>query len=156
MSESFLNIIKEYAHEEYPFAGLADLFWTVRSMFLPLLYLIGQPIPQADLYHSISTGYAGVLGALGSIKYNKPYIVTEHGIYTREREEEILFSDWINPFFKSHWIAMFNMYAKFAYTSAHQVTSLFDRASIIQQDLGCPVEKCEVIGNGIVKGGNDV
>jgi len=149
LSEEFLKILKDYVHEDFPFAGFSSLFWTVRSMFLPLLYLISQPMPEADLYHSASTGYAGVLGALGSIKYNKPYVVTEHGIYTREREEEILRSDWITSHFKDIWISMFFMFARLAYKQAHCVTSLYRRASLIQQDLGCAPEKCLVIRNGL-------
>ena len=149
LSEEFLDILKEYAREEFPYAGFKDLFWTVRSMFLPLLYLIGQPMPEADLYHSPSTGYAGVLAALGSMKYNKPFVLTEHGIYTREREEELLRSDWISSPFKDYWISMFFMFSRFAYERAQRVTSLYHRASLMQQDLGCPPEKSDVVRNGL-------
>jgi len=149
MSEPFLEIIKEFCAEQFPFAGFTDLFWTIRSMFLPLLYLASQPMPEADLYHSCSTGYAGALGAFASIAFNKPYVVTEHGIYTREREEEILRADWVPPVFKELWISMFYMFSRFAYRKAHYVTSLFQHAAIIQQDLGCPADKIRVIGNGI-------
>lgn len=149
LSEEFLTILKEYAREKFPYAGFKDLFWTVRSMFLPLLYLIGQPMPEADLYHSPSTGYAGVLAALGSMRYNKPFVLTEHGIYTREREEELLRSDWIIPPFKDYWISVFFMFSRFAYKQAHRVTSLYHHASLMQQELGCPPEKSDVIRNGL-------
>ena len=149
LSEEFLNILKEFIRERFPFASFADLFWTVRSMFLPLLFLIGQSMPEADLYHSPSTGYAGALAAMASMKYNKPFVLTEHGIYTREREEEILRSDWVISHFKDYWISMFFMFARFAYQRAHRVTSLYRRASLIQQELGCPEEKCDVVRNGL-------
>lgn len=149
LSEEFLKILKGYAKEDYPFAGYKDLFWTIRSMFLPLLYLIGQPMPEADIYHSPSTGYAGVLAALASIKYNKPLVLTEHGIYTREREEEILRSDWVKSYFKDLWISMFFMFARLAYTRAHRVTSLYRRASLVQQELGCAPQKCDIVPNGL-------
>lgn len=148
-SEDFLTILKEFCNEEFSFVGFADLYWTIRSMFLPLLFLIGQPMPEADLYHSISTGYAGILGGLGAMIYNKPYVLTEHGIYTREREEEILRADWVVPYFKELWISMFYMYSRFAYTQANRITSLFEHASLTQQDLGCHASKCDVVGNGI-------
>jgi len=122
MSEPFLEIIKELCRDQFPFAGFTDLFWTVRSMFLPLLYLASQPMPKADLYHSCSTGYAGALGAFAAIAFDKPYVVTEHGIYTREREEEILRADWVAPIFKELWISMFYMFSRFAYRKAHCVT----------------------------------
>jgi len=150
MSEDFLTILKDFAIQEYPFVGFLDLFWTVRSMFLPLLYLMTRPIAEADLYHSLSTGYGGALGSLASIKYNKPFVLSEHGIYTREREEEILLSEWVSPHLKQLWISMFQMYSRFCYHTAHRVTSLFGRASKIQQEMGCPPDKCDVVGNGIL------
>ncbi len=149
MSEDFLKILEDFALEQYPFVSFTDLFWTVRSMYLPILSLIGSEIPEADMYHSLSTGYAGVLGALSAIKHNKPYVLTEHGIYTREREEEILRADWVIPYFKELWISMFYMFSRFAYQTAHQVTSLFKRASLVQQEMGCALEKCTVVNNGI-------
>jgi len=146
---AFLDIIKSYALAELPAASFLDLFWTIRSMFLPLFYLIMQPIAKADLYHSLSTGYAGVLASLGAMKYNSPFVLSEHGLYTREREEEILMSEWMDPYFRSQWTAMFKMYSRLAYRTANRVTSLYGEASKIQQSLGCLPEKCEVIGNGI-------
>ena len=85
LSNDFLDMLKDLSKTEFQYAGFKDLFWTIRSMFLPLLYIMGQRIPKADLYHSPSTGYAGVMGALASMKFDKPFVVTEHGIYTRER-----------------------------------------------------------------------
>ena len=55
------------------------------------------PPPEADVYHSISTGYGGILATLGSLTYDKPLFLTEHGIYTREREEELLRAKWVLP-----------------------------------------------------------
>lgn len=149
ISETFLKLLKELCREEFQFAGFKDLFWTIRSMYLPLMYLMGQPFPEADLYHSPSTGYAGVLAGLASMRHNKPFVLTEHGIYTREREEELLRSDWIIPYFKELWISTFYMFSRFVYQQAHRVTSLYRDASFLQHELGCPKEKCDVIGNGL-------
>lgn len=149
MSEDFLDVLKVFCRDEYPYAGFLDLFWTIRSMFVPLFHLIGHSMPEADIYHSVSTGYAGVLGAMGSLKYGSPMVLTEHGIYTREREEEILRSDWVVPYFKSLWVAMFYMFSRLAYQQAAYVTTLYSHASQIQQEIGCPPEKCTIIGNGV-------
>jgi len=149
LKEDFLALLQEICAEEYPHVGFTDYFWTIRSMFLPLLYLIGGEMPRADVYHSVSAGYAGVLGALASGWYKKPYILTEHGIYTREREEEILRTDWVPPHFKDLWINMFYMFTRCAYEAADCVSSLFHRASLIQQEIGCDLEKCAVICNGV-------
>ncbi len=145
----FLAILQEICRDDHPFIGFSDYFWTIRSMFLPLLYLLGGPVPQADLYFSVSAGYAGVLGAMASSYHKKPYVLTEHGIYTREREEEIIRTDWVPQHFKDLWINMFYMFTRCAYSYADQVTALFARASLIQQEIGCDRRKCRVIQNGV-------
>ena len=44
---------------------------------------------------------------------------------------------------------MFYMYTRCAYQHACRVTSLFHRASLIQQEIGCAADKCRVIPNGV-------
>ena len=149
MSEPFLDIIVEMCRERYPYVSFAELFHTLRSMLLPMLYLMRQKIPEADVYHSTATGYGGLLGAMAGRLKNRPFIVTEHGIYTREREEEILRSGWVKPYFKQHWISLFYMLAHCAYDNALRVTSLFPRSGNIQAELGCERSKLRVILNGI-------
>lgn len=149
MSMQFLNLLKNMCREKHKFTSFSDLFYTIRSMFLPALYMLSQDVPEADIYHATATGYSGLLGSLATWRYKKPYMLTEHGIYTREREEEILRSNWVQPSFKDMWIDMFYMFSRCAYDHADQVTSLFNRASNIQKDIGCSPEKCIVIGNGI-------
>lgn len=149
MGEEFLEILLEMCREKYPFVSFAELFHTVRSMLVPMLFLMGQDVPQADVYHATSTGYGGLLGAMGGWSSNRPFIVTEHGIYTREREEEILRAKWVPPYFKQQWISLFHMLSQCAYDNAVTVTSLFPRAAETQIELGCPPYKCRVIRNGI-------
>lgn len=149
MSEVFLDIMEELSAGDFPYVGFTEYFYCIRSMFLPLLYLLGSEIPEADIYYSVSAGYAGVLGAMASVRTGKPFLLTEHGIYTREREEEILRTNWVAPHFKNLWIRMFYMYTRCAYHYAFRVTSLFHRASLIQQEIGCSADRCRVIPNGV-------
>jgi len=148
-SETFLNLLNDLCMSRYLYAPFSEVFYTVRSMVLPLLHILTQPVPEADVYHSIATGYCGIMGSVGTTKYKKPLIITEHGIYTREREEEILRSRWTVPNLKDLWIDFFNMLSFCAYKYATFVTSLFVHASETQVNLGCPEEKTSVINNGI-------
>ncbi len=148
-SVDFLNLLGDISLKDYPYVGFTDYLWTVRSMFLPLLYLMGETPPQADLYYSVSAGYAGVLGVMAASRNNRPFMLTEHGIYTREREEEILRTNWVPPHFKDLWINMFYMFTRCAYRYATRVTSLYYQSSLIQQEIGCSAEKCVVIPNGV-------
>ena len=149
MSETFLGILLDICESSYPYVPFAEFFHSIRSMFLPILYLLGTKVPRADVYHATSTGYGGLLAALGAWRYQKPCIITEHGIYTREREEEILRARWIPPQFRQQWINMFYMLSHCAYERANCVTALFGRYSKIQEELGCPPFKQKVIENGI-------
>ena len=149
LDPSFLQILKAVCENEYSHLPFTDFFWTIRSMFLPILYLIHNEMPEADLYHSCSCGYAGMLAAAASKYYDKPYMLTEHGIYTREREEEILRAGWVAPMIKPLWIEMFYMFTRCAYRSADVVTSLFEYAGGAQREIGCDRKKQLVIPNGV-------
>ena len=75
--------------------------------------------------------------------------MTEHGIYTREREEEIIRADWVVPSFKDRWIRFFYLLSEEIYRRAFRVTSLFHNARKTQVYMGCDADKCLVIPNGI-------
>lgn len=148
-SEEFLNMLTEICKEQYPYIAFADAFHTMRSMLLPALYLLGTKVPKADVYHAISTGYGGLLATLGSICNHTPLLLSEHGIYTREREEEIIRAKWVVPSFKKQWIRFFYMLSDVIYQRADRVTSLFTNAMHTQIEIGCTADRCQVIANGI-------
>ena len=124
-------------------------FWTVRSMLLPVINLMQQELPSADIYHSVSTGYAGLMASIAKAKTSKPFILTEHGIYAREREEEILKADWIDEDYRKLWIDFFYFISTCAYENADKIVSLFEQSRFIQLQLGAQMEKTMVVPNGI-------
>ena len=148
-SESFLKTMTETCQRDFPFIAFSDAFHSTRSRLLSVLYLMGTQIPKADCYHTICTGYGGLLAAMGAYIHKKPLLLTEHGIYTREREEEIIRAKWVARAFKPHWINFFYMLSHLTYSRAFRVTALFTRAMQTQIDVGCDPEKCRVIENGI-------
>ena len=148
-SESFLEILTETCQKDFPYIAFSDTFHSVRSRLLPVLYLMGGKIPEADCYHAICTGYGGLLASMAAYIKKKPMLLTEHGIYTREREEEIIRAKWVARAFKPHWIAFFYMLSDLTYSRAFRSTSLFTRAMHTQIDMGCDASKCRVIENGI-------
>jgi len=147
--ELFLNLLIKICEDKCPHLPFSDVYYTIRSMILPLLHVLTCKVPEADIYHSIATGYSGILGVNGVVTYNKPLIISEHGIYTREREEEILRAKWTENYLKDIWINFFYMLSRCAYEYSSRVTSLFNAARDIQINLGCPEEKTTVIANGV-------
>ena len=149
LSKSFFDIMIKVYSDMYSQISFMDYFWNVRSIVMTLFNILKQPLPRADIYHSVSAGYAGVIGALCKYKYNKPYLLTEHGMYTREREEEIIKSTWVKNYFKDMWIDMFYSFSKCAYNSADLVISLYSRNRNIQLEMGCDPEKTMIVPNGV-------
>ena len=149
MSSDFFDIIQRVYVDKYSYLPFTDFFWTMRSMLLPLFYMLYQPLPEADVYHSVATGYCGIIGSFASKIKKKPFLITEHGIYSRERETEIVKCGWAKGDFKSVWIRYFYNIAKMAYASATKVMTLFEQNAIIEQELGCDPDKIQIIPNGI-------
>ena len=149
MGEDFLRAVIECYRLKYSQVVFSDFLWTMRSIYLPLFIILKADIPKADLYHCVATGYAGVLGSMAKYLYGCELLISEHGIYTREREEEIIKASWVAGVYKNIWIEQFKKMSLLAYDQADIVTSLYARARQLQLELGCPAEKTRVTPNGI-------
>lgn len=149
LSRSFFDLVSRICLENYPRLAFSEIYWTIHSMYQLVFALLLRRWPQADIYHAVSTGYAGVIGAVAAYEQEGLMLLTEHGIYTREREEEIIKADWVRGYLKNIWIDYFTALSRCAYQSADHVISLFERNRGLQEELGCPADKTWVIHNGI-------
>lgn len=149
MGEDFLNAVTDCYYLKYSQIVFSDFLWTMRSMYLPLFYTLKMKLPEADLYHCVATGYAGVLGSMAKHIYGSRFMVSEHGIYTREREEELIKAKWVSGIYKNIWIEQFRKMSRLAYERGDLITSLYEHARELQIELGCPAEKTMVTPNGI-------
>lgn len=142
--------------------SLIDFFWTWRFTHLPLLSLLAIDIPKASVYHSASTGYAGLLACLAKIQHGGRLLLTEHGLYAKERKIEISQSNWVYDerevnyratnnmgFFRQWWIDMFLIMSKIAYQGCDEITTLYKGNYDMQIEHGCPEYKLSIIPNGI-------
>lgn len=149
MGKDFFLMAKELYQRKYENITFSDFVWSLRSMYLPLLLCLKTPLPQADLYHCVATGYAGVLGSMAKTIYGSSLLISEHGIYSREREEDIIKASWVEGVYKNVWIEHFKKMSTCAYQHADKVTALFEYAKNLQIELGCPAHKTLVTPNGI-------
>ena len=149
MGEDFYHAVLDAYNLQSPDIVFSDFLWTMRSMYLPLFFCLTTEIPEADVYHAVATGYAGVLGSMGKYFHSGQLILSEHGIYTREREEELIKAEWVQKVYKKIWIQQFRKMSKVAYERADIVTSLYQHAQELQIELGCPKKKTIVTPNGI-------
>ncbi len=149
MGKDFFRAATECYREQYSQIVFSDFLWTMRSIYMPLFFALQTKVPKADLYHCVATGYAGVLGSMGKFFHKGKLLISEHGIYTREREEELIKAKWVGGIYKNIWIDQFKKMSKLAYQNADIVTSLYEHARELQLELGCLPEKTRVTPNGI-------
>lgn len=144
--------------------SFVDYFWTVRNMHSPIWQLasIAATLIPARFYHTVSTGYAGFLGGLLHHHTGRPLLLSEHGIYTKERRIDIFNNDWIQDnrnalqrdptevsYFRDLWIRFFETIGRFCYDAADRIVSLYEGVRQRQISDGALPEKLTVVPNGI-------
>ncbi|MDZ7374623.1 MAG: GT4 family glycosyltransferase PelF [candidate division KSB1 bacterium] len=130
----------------HPFS---EYYWGWYATHVPMLKLLEEPVPQADVYHATCTGYAGFLASLAKLRTGRPMLLTEHGIYVREREIEIYSGETVKGYQKQMWSNLFRSLARICYDQADLIISLSERNRNHQLSLGAAPEKTRVIPNGI-------
>lgn len=163
-SERSWEFINKIYMKNCPDVPFVDYFWTLRNIHKPIWILaeIVEKLPKTKIFHSPSTGYAGFLGALASYNTERPFILTEHGIYTRERKIDMLSADWIEykkpsllqqpeeyNYIKRMWVNFFDKIGVFCYQRSNHVLSLFSGAQKIQINFGADANRTMVIPNGV-------
>jgi polysaccharide biosynthesis protein PelF len=144
--------------------SFVDYFWTVRIMHGPIwtMLKIADSLIPANCYHTISTGYAGFLGAMLRHKTGKPLLLSEHGIYTKERKIDLYQSSWIRDnrshfekdpgqlgYFREMWIRQFEHLGKLCYQAADKIIALYETNRLRQITDGAPAERTMNVANGI-------
>ncbi len=148
-TKKFWDILIEIYERFFEKEGFSNYYWTIKNMLLPIVNSF-QFIPKGfDVLHTITTGYASLSALSGKILYKTPMIITEHGIYHREREKEILASKVIPEIYKKMWIGLFKLISAIGYASADYITTLFKKNQLFQLELNADKEKMLVIPNGI-------
>tara|TARA_R110002072_G_scaffold25443_2_gene84973 strand:+ start:32954 stop:34453 length:1500 start_codon:yes stop_codon:yes gene_type:complete len=143
-------------------ASFVDYYWNWVSMHDPMLQVLATELPDAHCYHTISTGYAGLLAAAAGHRTGRPVLLTEHGIYTKERRIEIHSAEWIAdpeqedvlpateaPVFRQMWNRQFDTYSRACYSRADRIVTLYEGNRMEQIQGGADPERASVIPNGI-------
>jgi glycosyltransferase involved in cell wall biosynthesis len=163
-SETSWHYIAEAYRSHCTDPSFVDYFWTVRIMHTPIWTLakIGKGLIPARAYHSISTGYAGFLGALLKQQTGRPLILSEHGIYTKERKIDLFQSEWIQDnrgvfekdasqlsYFRDLWIRFFEALGRMCYEASDDIVALYETNRLRQIHDGAEAKRTRNIPNGI-------
>ncbi|HEY7039069.1 MAG TPA: GT4 family glycosyltransferase PelF [Methylomirabilota bacterium] len=156
------QIVRRLYEERAPDISFLDYFWTWRFTHLPIFRLLHAEVPEAAVYHTVSTGWAGFVAATQRLRRGRPMLLTEHGIYSRERRMEIDQADWIYvqrqapmtlsagpAYFKELWARLFDRLSRIAYAHADQIVTIFEGNRQAQIRDGADPAKTLVVPNGV-------
>jgi glycosyltransferase involved in cell wall biosynthesis len=145
-----------------PNASFHHYFWAMRVLLGGLLAVLTAPLPRARAYHTISTGFAGLLAARASRQTGRPAFVTEHGIYLLERQIEVMMAEWIGDQvdtgmelersvrdLRDLWVRAFTSYAGACYDACAPIVALYGENNAVQCRLGASPDRVRAIPNGI-------
>ncbi len=145
-----------------PSGSFIDFFWTWRAVHMPIFQILNAETPPARLYHLVSTGYAGLAGIVAKLRTGRPLLLSEHGIYVKERKIEINRADWIwsepervvtvktSPgVLKEIWIDNFLTLGKLCYDHCDEIITLYGGNQQLQIEFGAKPDRLRVIPNGV-------
>lgn len=163
-SEEAWRFIREHYKRYCTDPSFVDYFWTVRTMHTPIWVLarVCEAMIPVRVLHTVSTGYAGFLGALAARRWERPLVISEHGIYTKERKIDLFAARWIadnrsvfqrDPteasYFRTLWIKFFESLGRAAYDAADSIIALYEANRQRQIADGAKPERTRSIPNGI-------
>lgn len=159
------GLLQTWYERHHPREVFVDYFWNVRFLLEPAWRVLEAipTLPPARVHHSIATGYAGLAAAVAARHQDKAFLLSEHGIYVRERIADLLRSSWAPenlhllaeaasrdvPALRRIWIDYFAGLGRHAYRRAGGITSLFRRNAEMAAEFGAPKERIQIIPNGV-------
>ncbi len=158
---TFARLQRHYC-DMLPKASFHHYFWAMRVLLGGLLAVLTAPLPHARAYHTISTGFAGLLAARAARETGRPAFITEHGIYLLERQIEVMMADWIGDQvdtglelersvrdLRDLWVRAFTSYATACYDACDPIVALYGENNAVQRRLGAAPDRVRAIPNGI-------
>ncbi len=159
------NLFRAHYEKSFRTTSFHHYFWAMRVLLGGLLKMLLTPFPQARVYHTVSTGFAGLLAARAAFQSGRPAFVTEHGIYLLERQIEVMMANWIGDQtetglaldridydLRDLWIKAFQSYTKACYDACDPIIALYGANNLAQQRLGASADRLRAIPNGIDPG----
>jgi glycosyltransferase involved in cell wall biosynthesis len=161
-SSALFAVMTHHYQSTCPAASFHHFFWAMRTLIGGLLSVLLVPLPKAKVYHTLSTGFAGLVAARAAVETRRPSFITEHGIYQLERHIEVMMADWIGDQLDSGlvlhrnaqdlrdlWLASFVSYARACYDACNPIIALYEANNGVQKRLGAEPGRVRTIPNGI-------
>jgi glycosyltransferase involved in cell wall biosynthesis len=131
-----------------PFATLLDLTIGMRWIYRFLIPLAIVEVPRVDIAHVTISGFPIIPALIAHYKYGSKIVLTEHGVFIRERLLAINNSEY--PFFLKNLLIKFSeAIARLNYYKADRIISVNNFNRKWEVWYGAEPAKIQVIYNGI-------
>ncbi len=147
--DSYLNkmkkIFKDRNEKEIP--SIYDMIESLRFLYRFFIVLLA-PVPKTEIYHSSAAAFCGLPCIIGKLKHGGKFILTEHGIYTRE---QYLFSsrEGIRYRTKEFLMGLIGTIVKLNYYFADVIAPVCNYNQRWELKWGADPKKIKTIYNGV-------
>lgn len=159
-SDEFLDMLfLKFADQDMT---LNDLYWLQKELGNVFYQLTEMEYPKAKVYHSHTQGYAGFAASLAALQNQGSFFLTEHSLYLRDVKQYIAIDvarrkklsktaveKSAIEIKKRAWEVWFEMTGKWTYNQASKVSYLYEKIALEAEGLGSPLQKSQIIPNGI-------
>lgn len=146
---TYCSIIAQYSKSDNnPEASLYDLTIGMRWIYRFFIPLSVSNVPNVDVSHLTLSGFTLIPALIAQYKYGSAIMLTEHGVYIRERLLAINSSGY--PYFlKNLLIKLSENIARLVYYKANAIVSVNKFNSKWEKMYGATENKIHVVYNGI-------
>lgn len=146
-------IISKYLEEnqflrEDEIPSVYDLTLAMRWLYHHLMSLYVD-VPEVDLSHATAAGFSGLPSVVAKMRDGTPLIVTDHGVFARERYIGVGSEKSLSFFAKKFLINLSILVSKVLYKLADKVLPVSRFNTTWEKILGVDDDKIKVIYNGI-------
>ena len=149
-SDANWNLAVKYYKEYFPQKPFARFYFSWISLFYILYKTLEfvEKVPESEVYHALNAGYAGLLGCLSKLDTEGDLIITEHGLYLKERRFELENSEipgWLQVLYEKFFTSL----VRTSYKYSDTVTSVCQDHIRFQREIEPDLKNLRVIYNGI-------
>lgn len=131
----------------HEFPSLFDLTTAMRWLYHFMMPL-NAPVPETDIVHTTIAGFAGLPGIVARQERGTPFLVTDHGVWVRERYIGVSASDF-SVYTKRFLMGLSSHISRLNYHFADVVAPVTGFNRRWELLYGADSNKIEVIRNGI-------
>jgi polysaccharide biosynthesis protein PelF len=149
-SKEYWDFLVNFYEAKWGDSDFSEYFWAANGIFSSILdtATLARQVPNADIYHALTTGSSGFIGCLAKVMHKRPFVVSEHGLYMKERVLDLAKQD-ITPSVKNQILNYYKSLVMTCYEQADLLIPVCQDHASKEVELGVDPEKIRVVINGI-------